>query len=98
MRTMTAVVSRSRSKSTWLTGAAGLLLVSVAFVMMVCAAPKARGPLHGTTIPAATQSVTTWCGQSTRSRDRAVARACGLGPSALSVWTRPDGSSGEPGR
>jgi hypothetical protein len=97
VRTMTAVVSRSRSKSTWLTGAAGLLLLSVAFVMMVCAAPKARAPSHSTTVPAATQSVTTWCGQSTRSRDRAVVRTCRLGPSALSAWTRPDGSSGEAG-
>jgi hypothetical protein len=98
---MTAVVSRSRSKSTWLTGAAGLLLLSVAFVMMVYAAPKARAPLHSTTTPATTQSVTMWCGQSTPSRDSATARACRLGPSALSAWTRPDdhaqpGIHGEP--
>jgi len=53
---MTTVVSWSRLKSTWLTGAAGLLLLSAAFVMMVCAAPKVRAPLHGGTTPTATQS------------------------------------------
>jgi hypothetical protein len=89
---MTAVVSRSRWKSTWLAGAAGLLLLSAAFVMMVCAAPKARAPLHGGTTQAVTQSVTTWCGQSTRNTDRARARACRLRPSTLSAWTRPQGS------
>jgi hypothetical protein len=77
---MAAVVSRSRSKSTWLTGAVGLLLLSAAFVMMVCAAPKARAPLDGGTIPAVTQSVTAWCGQSAWSRDRASVRTCRLGP------------------
>jgi hypothetical protein len=53
---MTTVASRSRLKSTWLTGVAGLLLLSAAFVMMICAAPKASSPLHGGTTPAATQS------------------------------------------
>jgi len=37
---MTAVVSRERAKATWLTGAAGLLILAVAFVMMACAAPS----------------------------------------------------------
>jgi hypothetical protein len=90
---MTAVVSRSRWKSTWLTGAAGLLLVSAAFVMMICAAPRARAPLRGDTVPAATQSVTTWCGQPTWSGDQAKVRVCRLGPSALSAWTGPRGSA-----
>ena len=36
---MTAVVSRERAKATWLTGAAGLLMLAAAFVMMVAAAP-----------------------------------------------------------
>lgn len=98
---MTAVVSRSRWKSTWLTGAAGLLLLSAALVMMVCAAPKVRAPLPASTTPAATKSVTMWCGQSAQSTNRAKVRACLLGPSALSAWTRPDGhvldgSHGEP--
>ena len=40
MRKMTAIVSSSRARSTWLTGAAGLLMLVAAFVMMVCAAPR----------------------------------------------------------
>ena len=37
---MNAVVSGARSRSTLLTGAAGLLLLATAIVMMVCAAPR----------------------------------------------------------
>jgi hypothetical protein len=37
---MSAVVSGSRARSTWLTGAAGLLILVAAFVMMVIAAPR----------------------------------------------------------
>jgi hypothetical protein len=37
---MSAVVSKSRTKSTWLTGTAGLLMVAAAVVMMVVAAPR----------------------------------------------------------
>jgi hypothetical protein len=37
---MTSVVSRERAKATWLTGAAGLLILAVTFVMMACAAPS----------------------------------------------------------
>lgn len=37
---MSAVVSRSRARSTWLTGSAGLLMLVAAFVMMVVAAPR----------------------------------------------------------
>jgi hypothetical protein len=38
---MTAIVTRERAGTTWLTGAAGVLLLAVAFMMMVVAAPKA---------------------------------------------------------
>jgi hypothetical protein len=41
---MTAVISRERAKATCLTGAAGVLMIAVAFVMMVVAAP---GHGHG---------------------------------------------------
>jgi hypothetical protein len=43
---MNAIVSGARSRSTLLTGAAGLLLLVTAVVMMVCAAPRthAAGP------------------------------------------------------
>jgi uncharacterized membrane protein len=37
---MSAVVSKSRAKSMWLTGTAGLLMVAAAVVMMVVAAPR----------------------------------------------------------
>jgi hypothetical protein len=37
---MSAVVSKSRAKSTWLTGTAGLLMLAMALVMMVVAAPR----------------------------------------------------------
>jgi hypothetical protein len=35
------------SRSTWLTGAAGLLLLGTAVVMMVCAAPRVHAARHG---------------------------------------------------
>jgi hypothetical protein len=43
---MSAVVSGSRARSTWLTGAAGLLMLAAAFVMMVCAAPRIHAIRH----------------------------------------------------
>jgi hypothetical protein len=36
---MTAILSRERAKATWLLGAAGVVMLAAAFVMMVCAAP-----------------------------------------------------------
>lgn len=43
---MTTVVSRSHARSAWLTGAAGLLLLVTAVVMMVCAAPRIHAARH----------------------------------------------------
>lgn len=47
--TMNAIVNGARSRSTLLTGAAGMLLLATAVVMMVCAAPRIhvdpRGPV-----------------------------------------------------
>jgi hypothetical protein len=40
-----AVMSRERTRATWLTGAAGLLMLGAAFVMMVVAAPSQAHPL-----------------------------------------------------
>jgi len=40
-----AVTSRERTRATWLTGVAGLLLLGVAIVMMVVAAPAQAHPL-----------------------------------------------------
>ena len=42
---MTAVVSRERARTTGLTAAAGVLMLAVAFVMMVVAAPG-HGPVR----------------------------------------------------
>jgi hypothetical protein len=51
---MTAVVSRERAKATWLGGAAGLVMLAVAFVMMACAAPSPVHPRpHGATAQSA---------------------------------------------
>jgi hypothetical protein len=53
---MSAVVSAERAARTWLTGAAGLLIVAAAFAMMAWAAPAhAHARPHG---PAAPHSVT----------------------------------------
>jgi fumarate reductase subunit D len=43
---MNAIVNGVRSRSTVLTGAAGLLLLMTAFVMMVCAAPRMHQARH----------------------------------------------------
>lgn len=39
------VISRERARATWLTGAAGLLMLGAAVVMMVVAAPSRTHPL-----------------------------------------------------
>jgi hypothetical protein len=39
------VISRERTRATWITGVAGLLMLGVAFVMMVVAAPSQTHPL-----------------------------------------------------
>ena len=44
---MNAIVSGARSRSTVLTGAAGLLLLVTAIVMMVCAAPRMHAARPG---------------------------------------------------
>lgn len=52
---MTAVVSRERARATCLIGAAGVLMLAVAFVMMVVAAP---GSVHGPAKPSVAQLTT----------------------------------------
>jgi len=44
---MNAAVNGARSRSTVLTGAAGLLLLVTAVVMMACAAPRIHAARHG---------------------------------------------------
>ena len=59
---MAAVVSESRAKSMWLTGTAGLLVLAVAMVMMVPAAPQAhQAPRHDTATSHVTRDqLTSW--------------------------------------
>jgi hypothetical protein len=74
---MTAVVSRERARATCLAGAAGVLLLAVAFVMMVVAAPvHGGGRLHGFAKPAAVQFTSDVCHQLTARSDSATVRAC----------------------
>ena len=83
---MTAVVSGERARATCLTGAAGVLMLAVATVMMVVAAP-AQGPAraHGVTQPSAVRLTTDVCHQLTSRSDSATVRACRAGPSAESA-------------
>jgi hypothetical protein len=74
---MTAVVSRERARATSLTGAAGALLLAIAFVMMVVAAPAhGGGRLHGFAKPSAVQLTSDVCHQLTARSDSAMVRAC----------------------
>jgi len=70
-------MSRERARATCLTGAAGVLLLAVAFVMMVMAAPAhGGGRLHGFAKPSAVQLTSDVCHQLTARSDPATARAC----------------------
>ena len=73
---MTAVVSRERARTTGLTAAAGVLMLAVAFVMMVVAAP-AHGhvPAHRAK-PSAVRLETDACHQLTSRGDSPAVRAC----------------------
>jgi hypothetical protein len=77
---MTAVVSRERAKATCLTGAAGVLMLAIAFVMMLVAAP---GQVHSQ--PPTVQFTTDVGHQLTSRSDSATARACRAGPAAESA-------------
>jgi hypothetical protein len=54
---MNAIVNGARSKSTVLTGAAGLLLLATAVAMMVCAAPRVHVAPPG---PAVRDQLSSW--------------------------------------
>ncbi len=79
---MTAVVSRERARATCLTGVAGVLMLAVAVVMMVMAAP---GHVHGRPYDPAVQLTTDVGHQFTSRSDSATARACRAGPAAGSA-------------
>jgi len=84
---MTAVVSREHAKSTGVTAALGVLMLAVAVVMMVIAAPvHGHARAHGPAKAHAVQLTTDLCHQLTSRSDSATVRACLAGPSAESAW------------
>jgi hypothetical protein len=89
---MTAVVSREQARRTCLTAAAGVLMLAVAFVMMVAAAPahggaRAHGAAsHDTGRPSGARLAADGCRQPASRSDSATARACRAGPAAVSAW------------
>jgi len=93
---MTAVVSRERARATYLTGAAGVLMLAGAFVMMVVAAP---GHAHGPASPPAVQLTTDVGHQLTSRSDSARVRGIKQSkdwkveqlPGGLHRWTAPSG-------
>jgi len=78
---MTAVVSRERAARTGLTAAAGVLMLAVAFVMMVVAAPG-HGHVRGQQAkPSAVRLTNDACHQLTSGGDSPAVRACrAVGP------------------
>src|SRR6266536_2868970 len=83
---MTAVISRERARTTGLTAAAGVLMLAVASVMMIVAAPG-HGPVRAHLARSSAVRLTTdVCHQLTSRSDSARARACLAGPSADSAW------------
>ncbi len=74
---MTAVVSRERARTTGLTAAAGALMLAVAFVMMIVAAPgHGTVRVHGPAQPATNQLTSDVCHQLTSKGDSPAVRAC----------------------
>ena len=55
--TMTAIVDRKRARATWLTGAAGMLMLAAAVAMMVYAAPR---PHSVPSVPALHDRLASW--------------------------------------
>ena len=86
---MTAVISPERAKATCLTGAAGVLMVAVAFVMMVVAAPG-HGHVRPQDLPKppAVQLTMDLGHQLTSRSASAKLRTHRVGPAADSAWPR----------
>jgi hypothetical protein len=86
---MTAVVSREHARGAYLTGAAGIVMIAIACLMMVVAAPghaAAAGREAAPAKPASVQLATDVCHRLTSRSDSATVRACLAGPSAVSAW------------
>ena len=73
---MTAVVSRERARTTGLTAAAGALMLAVAFVMMIVAAPGHGHARDTPGQPATVRLTTDVCHQLTSKGDSPAVRAC----------------------
>lgn len=81
---MNAVVRAERAKATWLTGAAGLLILGTAFAMMLAAAPVQAHPrAQGAVVRTVAYVTTDVCHQLTSRSDSAAVRACLTGPSLV---------------
>ena len=70
-----------------MTAAAGALMLAVAFVMMVVAAPGHGHVRVQQAKPSAAQLATDVCHQLTSRSDSATVRACWAGPAAQGAWT-----------
>jgi hypothetical protein len=73
---MTAVVSRERARMTGLAAVAGVLMLAVAFVMMVVAAPGHGHVQARLAKPSAVQFATDVCHRLTSRGDSPAVRAC----------------------
>jgi hypothetical protein len=78
---MTALVSPERATAASLTGAVGLLILAIAVVMMVIAAPtQVHHGAHNPAQPSAVQLTTDLCHQLTSRSDSTTVYACLVGP------------------
>ncbi len=78
---MTAVVSQERARTTGLTAAAGMLMVAVALIMMIVAAPvHLHARAHGPAKASAVELTTDVCHQLVTVGDPAAAHGCLAGP------------------
>ena len=77
---MAAFVSPERAMAASLTGAVGLLILAIAVVMMVIAAPTQVHGAHNPAEPPAVQLTRDLCHQLTSRSDSATVDACLAGP------------------
>ena len=78
---MTALVSPERATAASLTGAVGLLILAIAVVMMVIAAPtQVHYGAHNPAKPPAVQLTADLCHQLTSRSDSTTVYACLVGP------------------
>ena len=89
------MISRERARTTGLTAAAGVLMLAVAFVMMIVAAPG-HGPVRAHLARSSAVRLTTdVCHQLTSKSDSPAVRACRARPSGQrgGGWRRDEGTT-----